>query len=107
LAADEGCWAPPPAGDPPPVASFAEGALLSALPLVPPEPAALTSLWALGVFEVTEALELELVEFELPDDPPPQPASTSAATASAREVLALAVLAGFVINCSRVSSRNA
>jgi hypothetical protein len=63
--------------------------------VAPPEPAALASLWGLGVLGVPETLELDPAEFESPDDP--QPASASAATASAREILALAVTAGFVM----------
>ena len=43
------------------------------------------------------ALELEPAELESPDDPPPQPARASAARASAREILALAVTADFVM----------
>jgi hypothetical protein len=80
---------------------LAEGEPSSVAPL---EPATFASRWALGAFEV---LELELVELEPSDDPPPQPARTSDAMASARMILALAFLAGLFIKRSRASSRNA
>ncbi|HUC08606.1 MAG TPA: hypothetical protein VMR96_11025 [Solirubrobacterales bacterium] len=74
---------------------MAAGAPLSSVPpAVSLEAAALAALSVLGVLET---LVLELAEFESSDDPLPQPASTSAATASAKMILALAVLTGFVI----------
>jgi hypothetical protein len=75
---------------PPPAAAVAEGApssdpppaSLEASVLEPPE---------LDAFEFPVS-ELGLLELDVSADPPPHPVSARAATASARKILALAVL---------------
>jgi hypothetical protein len=76
--------------------SFVPAGAAPASPLAPPAAATLEP-------PGPEAPELEgpelevsdTPELELSEDPPPQPLSTSAAIASARKILALAVFADF------------
>ncbi len=85
----------------PPVTPSTEEAPLSGAPVPPGSPLASVAAALEGSeLEPLEALELEVseaseaLELELLEDPPPQPANASAATASTRKALALAVFAG-------------